>query len=1074
MRYLITLFLFASSVFAGQSIVIDGTGSTMTFTDPNRANTLDYRVEFQLHNFSTPGSFVNGFITLNGVGMEVDYTTSGELWLDLKRDSVTGGAPCVISLAGRTNVLVRVQRDYSELIYHCEIWNVDGTGYAYTSKAITSVNSWVFSGGELKETNMSAQIGFVRADADIVAVNSRPPVTADTGDIVELKFDGNGNDSSGNGRNLNSVAGVTFAATPGQVAISLPATPNTPNWAPFVPLRAGYPSQITSNSYSMADASADVTCLWFQMPHASGEALTSTAIFDDRTSCTPTITGTVFGPYKFRLVVTDASGSKGTADLDVGAVAYDSNGVVIYPDDRLNDILGPSVVFGSNPWQWADRQHIIMAQFNWDNYALNGGTWDAEWLLPEVAGIPREGTVYTSASTPSKIYGVGTNFLDVFCGGSVGAVSAVPRHIVVNLPPTTPGDEPRRYYRYIASCQSDTEMTFQSGWIWERTHIASPGVTWGTIFFCAGCSTWGGTSVGSDVNYYDNALGHYSLYYRTGWIKARDSARWMADRHPFSPWWEVTFIPRHLSLTGAFLRAAIDPGGLATETWPLLRLKAAACESNASGSADIVDVRESAYCLAFIALDGLLDPDSTTRTASRDVLVTAYADRWGPQQQADGNFISKNAIEGDTSRVHQLSNGSATVTRFSGSAYPSDYCGTVATEAGTISIDNTDRVTVTGTGTNFTGHAGKVIFIRGTLNSQPWSMAATIASVSSSTAMVLNHPWRGDASSVTDYRIMSALPAGRSYWTMSMGSVTSGNVLTGDQDTDNWYWCRYVDGNTLTLDKPYTGDTSTNPYRRWTWQNLTGRGSQPFVLGITAWVLYLAAEALDGYNDAVAADYRTQAGEVVDWIWTHGRHELTKGLRYGVGWSNCQVTTYSSAFECWSTDAGNERSYNIEVINAFSRKYLHTANATDLTRLETLYTDTYAKDGFSTPIAGDGVVAGAVSEGEYNFSFNLQTKNYGQAWGVGGGQTAPAARVGGPAAPVLRTHLLALTLPAGATDALITKYLPNGATATQVCSSFPCTLTGVDVRAGGPAISWTWRDAGGNALGSSSLYPIQK
>ena len=39
---------------------------------------------------------------------------------------------------------------------------------------------------------------------------------------------------------------------------------------------------------------------------------------------------------------------------------------------------------------------------------------------------------------------------------------------------------------------------------------------------------------------------------------------------------------------------------------------------------------------------------------------------------------------------------------------------------------------------------------------------------------------------------------------MPNGSYPSPQIL----DTDNWYWCTVVDGNTLTLDKPYTGDTS--------------------------------------------------------------------------------------------------------------------------------------------------------------------------------------------------------------------------------------------------------------------------
>lgn len=352
------------------------------------------------------------------------------------------------------------------------------------------------------------------------------------------------------------------------------------------------------------------------------------------------------------------------------------------------------------------------------------------------------------------------------------------------------------------------------------------------------------------------------------------------------------------------------------------------------------------------------------------------------------------------------------------------------------------------------------MFIRGTLDSQPWSQVSQIASVASATSMTLAHPWRGDDSSVVDYRIMSGTPRGGAYYEMFMGGVTSGNVITGDQDVDNWYWCRYVDGNTLTLDKPYTGDTSTNPYRRMTWQNLTGRGSQPFMQGILAWALYLAADALDGYDDVTAANYRTQAGEVVDWLWSYGRHDATKGMRYGVGFSNCQSPGYSPAFRCWENASNIERSYNIEVINAFARKYLHTANATDLTRLETLYTDTYAKTGFSSPISGDGYWAEATDEGAYDFNFTLQTKNYGQAWGVGGGQTAPAARVGGPTEEQTQTIVLSFLLSdhPTATKVIVTLVNAQGVNSSTTCNSSPCNLTAI-VTAGANIIRFSFQTA---------------
>lgn len=1072
MKYLAILLL-TLSVWGGQSIVIDGTGSPMTFSDPNLANTLDWRVEFQIHGFTAPAS-VSYAISLNGVGVDVQAQTNGNLWLIPKRDSVAGGSPFIFSMTGRANTVFRLQRDYAGLIYTCEAWEADGSKYEFQSREITSVNSWGFNGGQINEANLSHRMGFLRLASARVAINSRPPVTADAGDMLELKFDGNGNDSSGNGRNLSSVAGVSFVATPGQIAISLPATPSTPAWAKFIPLRAGHPSALASNSYSMADASSDVTCLWQQIEGPSQ------AVFDSRSSCSPTLTGLIFGPYVFRLAVTDSAGQTGVSDFDVGAVAYDDNGVVIYPDERLNSLLGPSMVLGANPWVWADRQSIKMATKNWDNYKLNGGTWDAEWLLPSVNGVARQGTVYKPSGTGSKLYGVGTNFLNVFCNGSVGT-AAYNVYVVVDLPPADPGDEPSRYARQVGSCESDTELTFSSGWGWERPFIASPGTTWGTIGFCADCSLWNGRNYSSDVNYYDNALAEYALYYRTGWKKARDSARWMADRFAYSPWigGGIGWAPRHAALTSAVLRSVFDTGGPATKNvWPILRgLIDGNCASATESSSLLGDVRESGYCLGFTALKAKYDPDSTERTESLDRLVNGYTNRWGPQQTAAGAYREGGSVEGDMSRVHQVANGSATVTRYSGSAYPSDYCGTVYTEAGTLTVNNTDRVSVTGTGTSFTGSAGKIIYLTGTLDSAPWSMISVISGspTPTSTTMTLQYPWRGDPSSITKFKIMDTPPInpGANMWPVMMGTVTAGNVLTGERDGDNWYYCTYVDGDTLTLDKPYTGDTSGgNVYRRMSMADLAGNGTQPFMMGIVAWAQYLAADALDGYNSTAAANYRTIGGKSVDWIWNYGRNPSTKGLRYGVDFSNCTVTSFPSAYGCWRDDSDYERAYNIETVGAFARKYLESRSASDLAMGNALYTDTYAKNGFASPFAGDGHWNVATDEGSYDYSFVLQTKNYGQAWGIGGGQTWPAARLGGPAPAENRTLTVQVGSPLAYGDRIrITATNASGVAVTNTCQAVACSVTS-DFRAGGQTVLIEYLNASSAVLARATQNVI--
>src|SRR5207302_1936729 len=104
-----------------------------------------------------------------------------------------------------------------------------------------------------------------------------------------------------------------------------------------------------SASYSQSDLSSSVTYAWQQV---SGP---TNLIWDNPASSTPTIRGLIFGTYVVRLKVTDAKGTAATADLTVGAVATDSNGVVIQANPAADILFGPMIALGKNPWGYADE-----------------------------------------------------------------------------------------------------------------------------------------------------------------------------------------------------------------------------------------------------------------------------------------------------------------------------------------------------------------------------------------------------------------------------------------------------------------------------------------------------------------------------------------------------------------------------------------------------------------------------------------------------------------------------------------------------------------------------------------------
>lgn len=350
MRLFIAICLLILSLSGGQSLVIPTSGSTGTFTYPTRAYDADFRLEFQIHDLGANPSPGREMFWINGLGLRISRSNLSAVFVDIVGDTVTGGSFWIEMTPGQ-NKLVRIQRDYPSA-YHMEVWDVGVADIEYQTRPITAVGeAYSATGGSIYSVpHNGIQFGFLRVFSTLVDMDGLPPLTAATGDLLDFKFDGDTQDTSGNGYHITGGT-YDFEDTPGQTTYSIIQQPDKPSWAPFKPMRAGHLNQLTSISYSMADVGSDVTCLWLQTEGPS------TALFADRTSCTaPGISGLVFGQYVFRLAVTDAAGQRATSDFTVGSVAYDDNGVVIYPDERLYDLLGPAKVYTENDWEWVDER----------------------------------------------------------------------------------------------------------------------------------------------------------------------------------------------------------------------------------------------------------------------------------------------------------------------------------------------------------------------------------------------------------------------------------------------------------------------------------------------------------------------------------------------------------------------------------------------------------------------------------------------------------------------------------------------------------------------------------------------
>jgi hypothetical protein len=142
-----------------------------------------------------------------------------------------------------------------------------------------------------------------------------------------------------------------------------------------------------SRSFSWNEADANVSCLWQVTRSPAGVGLPK---FNDRQSCTPVVTGLIFGTYTFRLTAT-SGGMRTSSDLTMGAVAYDEHGVVIQADPKADILFGPMVAFGQNPWGQADERSFAALNLRYADYSAVGS--DGSSVANPSWDIPQPGTV---------------------------------------------------------------------------------------------------------------------------------------------------------------------------------------------------------------------------------------------------------------------------------------------------------------------------------------------------------------------------------------------------------------------------------------------------------------------------------------------------------------------------------------------------------------------------------------------------------------------------------------------------------------------------------------------------------
>jgi hypothetical protein len=373
------LMLCSTIAFAGQSLVLSNT-TVSNASVPGRIVNTACRLEISLHDWdSNPAPITHPwYAAACGITSNLQNLGDGDLRLVIYSVQGTGGQVCSLPL-GTLNgqptlpskfVTIRYQRvptvpfDLGPIVSvgaggveNCEATDINGNTYWTESHAYTGVSGALSKGVTLGDPALKFDVAYFRLFTTTVPLGSRPPVTADKGDLLEWKFDGNLKDSSGQGFDATVSGGSpAYVPTPGQnLLVTVVTTTNAPGWSSWISMRAGYPNQLDcSRSYSQADTSSLVNCSWSLLNGPS------TVSWSNQSSHQPTVTGLQFGTYNFQLTITDANGNTANKNLDVGAVAYDDYGVVTPSDPHVTEIFGPMIAFGQNPWGWMDQRAYSM------------------------------------------------------------------------------------------------------------------------------------------------------------------------------------------------------------------------------------------------------------------------------------------------------------------------------------------------------------------------------------------------------------------------------------------------------------------------------------------------------------------------------------------------------------------------------------------------------------------------------------------------------------------------------------------------------------------------------------------
>lgn len=564
-------------------------------------------------------------------------------------------------IATLTNFRWRFQRTTNGVVgtYSLEVWD-ELTGTYYSNSIVDAapanvynLNSKQIGPGSINGFHpaAAANLGALRIDSTVLPLGSTLPqrfLTSSFGNMGDWEFEGVLTDASPLARGITVTGGSTTYLNPTTTfppVISLNAVPKS--------VRAAFSAAPSVSGFTNAD-DPNFTCTLAQTSGSGRAAFTNPGC--------ASFTLPVFGQYDFVTTITDSLSVATSKTFSVGAVATDSNGVVIVSDANINRLLGPLIRLGGNPWSWFDNRAVALAELQVGMLDGSGtgaiNPWQNQW-----DGAAAAGTISCTFGD-TFCTGSGTAFQTLFCAGGTTPTANI--EIVVRYNSSAyPGTTGRAFYP-VGTCDSQTKISFRSPLYWGYASGTQTGLAYSAVDGGVGVNGVGNWVFSNTPgNYYDNVLAFYALYYRSGLTRYRDAARLLAHNFWYGPFYDRGQNYDTASLGGTFI--ASGPGRGQSQTglilwslesgeniWPGMDIVLAYQKSVVydygvahSWVVQVGDLREAGYLTAAEALCTQYHTDGSKRSSCLSQLKTIVNSFWVPLQitgTGHGNWRNTNPL----------------------------------------------------------------------------------------------------------------------------------------------------------------------------------------------------------------------------------------------------------------------------------------------------------------------------------------------------------------------------------------------------------------------------------------------